>query len=218
MPVLLGPAARRWAWCSFTLGLWSAVGGIYVNDNCAEITPIIGESMSPTLSPRYAATGAVDRVLWQKIGPLGVPPSRLRRGDVVLFHSPHHPERDVVKRIIATEGDVVRPDPRRRPERLRDGADLPASRAWDVVAARGGERVPEGHVWVEGDNWRKTRDSNTYGPVSKSLILGKATAVVWPLERFGTRPWEGYRSRTEVVPGSVVKRDEMEVVDAIRYG
>lgn len=37
--------------------------------------------------------------------------------------------------------------------------------------------VPFGHVWVEGDNWRRSYDSCDFGPVSKSLIDGKAVRV-----------------------------------------
>jgi len=75
--------------------------------------------------------------------------------------------------------------------------------------------VPEGHVWVEGDNWRESRDSNWYGPISKSLILGKAKAVVLPVERFGMKPWEQYKSRTKVIPGEIPKKDDYEALQAM---
>ena len=32
-------------------------------------------------------------------------------------------------------------------------------------------------VWIEGDNWRKSLDSNDFGPISKGLIQGKAVKV-----------------------------------------
>ena len=113
------------------------------------------------------------------------------------------------------EGDVVVLDPRRRPSRERDGADLPESRSWDMWPA-GRARVPEGHVWVEGDNWRKSNDSNWYGPMSRSLITGRAVAVVGPWERFWERPWEGFKSRTRVMPGEGVKRrldDDLALIE-----
>lgn len=72
---------------------------------------------------------------------------------------------------------------------------------WDAWGGRC--VVPPGHIWVEGDNVSKSRDSNHYGPVSKSLIEGRAVAVVTiGSERFWTKPWEeGYRTRTRVLMG-----------------
>ena len=65
---------------------------------------------------------------------------------------------------------------RRPPEDGSDGGR--AARQWDIMGEVPGGgledsrtlgkktvRVPFGHVWVEGDNWRKTADSNMYGPV-----------------------------------------------------
>jgi mitochondrial inner membrane protease subunit 2 len=45
--------------------------------------------------------------------------------------------------------------------------------------------VPFNHVWVEGDvdNPHMSLDSNTYGPVSISLVTGQVIAVLWPRMR-----------------------------------
>jgi mitochondrial inner membrane protease subunit 2 len=72
----------------------------------------------------------------------------------------------VIKRVIALEGDVVRTKkPYFQPE----------------------VRVPQGHVWVEGDG-EKTHDSNTYGPISMGLITGRPFFILRPLKQFG-RIW-----------------------------
>lgn len=46
--------------------------------------------------------------------------------------------------------------------------------------------VPFNHVWVEGDaeDPRRSLDSNTYGPVSISLITGHVVAVLGPRMRW----------------------------------
>ena len=41
-------------------------------------------------------------------------------------------------------------------------------------------QVPEGHVYVVGDNMPWSRDSRIYGPVPLGLVNGKVSAVVWP--------------------------------------
>ena len=99
-----------------------------------------GDSMSPTLSPDYHATGTKDRVLFSKF----FPTKDISRGDLVSFWKPHAPEELSVKRVVGLPGDIVYPDKRH-----------PTSEV----------KVPFGEVWLEGDNRRKTMDSNDFGPV-----------------------------------------------------
>jgi len=63
--------------------------------------------------------------------------------------------------------------------------------------------IPHHHVWVEGDNRdsNKTLDSHYYGPISKSLIHGKVTHIVWPWKSFGAIPWWQFKGRTRVIKG-----------------
>lgn len=175
-----------------TLAIMSTL--IFFNDHILEPTRITGSSMSPTLSPNFSTTGAKDSMLWRKWNAT----SNIQRGDVVHFANPTKPESLAVKRVIALEGDVVHLDPRRRPAN-NDGREAPEARSWD--AWDGKATVPQGHVWVEGDNWRCSRDSNWYGPISRSLINGRAARVLTPGSRFWGRPWEGYEIRTRVVKG-----------------
>lgn len=35
------------------------------------------------------------------------------------------------------------------------------------------ERVPQGHVWLEGDNASNSTDSRAYGPVPLAMVRGK---------------------------------------------
>lgn len=53
-------------------------------------------------------------------------------------------------------------------------------RYYDVVS------IPQGYVWLAGDNASNSTDSRTYGPVSEGLVLGKATLKLsskWPFVR-----------------------------------
>lgn len=147
---------------------------------------VYGTSMTPTLSPTYHTTGVRDFVLFDKRNAN----ARIARGDIVSLHAPNKPETMVVKRVIALAGDVVFLDRRRRPRSDSLVGERDA-RTWDAMAESGADwgpltrdesgvkminsvskiRVPFGHVWLEGDNWRDSQDSNTYGPVCLSVIL-----------------------------------------------
>lgn len=88
----------------------------------------------------------------------------------------------VIKRVVALEGDAVQTRP-------------PYPFASEVV--------PPGQVWVEGDQpeGRKTLDSNWYGPISKSLIVGRVMAVVWPWRKRGLireHEWRGSLDKRSV--------------------
>ncbi|KAF2222780.1 peptidase S24/S26A/S26B/S26C [Elsinoe ampelina] len=155
-----------------TLPLWSAAIASFLNDHFAEVLSVSGRSMAPTLSPLYHETGRKDYLLLRKHNVT----TDLKRGDVVAFWAPHKREFLVVKRVVGLEGDLWGDDP----------LDLHMG----LGTNKGAVRVPPGHVWVEGDNWRESGDSNFYGPISRGLITGKAICVLWPWERCGERPWE----------------------------
>ena len=107
---------------------------------------------------------------------------------VVTFWKPTSREpRLCVKRVVALEGDVVRPLKRWR---LYDKAGRSTDE--DVWGAGREEevRVPFGHVWVEGVNEDESIDSTEFGPISKSVITGIATNVYWPKARRGEIEWE----------------------------
>lgn len=180
--------------------------------------------MAPTLSPHAHETGVDD---WVVILPYRERPPRkpkkvedaevtesddplsgaLQRGDVVTFWKPHKPEEMGIKRVVALEGDIVFPvrgyavARKERAEgegRLRDQMD---GLGEEGEEGEGRVVVPYGHVWLEGDNWRKSLDSNDFGPISKSLIMGRAIWV-WRswfrFERIGDerlKKEQGHRSR-----------------------
>jgi inner membrane protease subunit 2 len=173
---------RYGRWVYYPLLGFAAVD--FLHTSLFRIQKVNGPSMAPTLNPSFHETGDKEHTLV-----LHRPLATLRRGDVVTFTLPHDPSQEGIKRVVALPGDLVYRDLRRLgKQHIEEGKrslELGMQPLPPVV------RVPQGAVWLEGDNWRLTRDSNDFGPISQSLINGRVWGVVWPLDRFGALPRSG---------------------------
>lgn len=91
-------------------------------------------------------------------------------------------EQDLIKRVIATEGQTVEV---RVGLVFVDGAQLNEPYRKDDIPMRDfpATVVPDNHVFVLGDNRSNSADSRSFGPVDESTIIGKAFARIWPLDR-----------------------------------
>lgn len=93
--------------------------------------------------------------------------------------------KDFVKRIIGLPGDTVE---------VADGVVSVNGVALDEPYARldqdsGTWTVPEGHLFVMGDNRANSGDSRTsLGFVPVEDVVGRAVAVIWPLDSIGNVP------------------------------
>jgi signal peptidase I len=107
-------------------------------------------------------------------------------GDVVVIENPSHEGPPLVKRVIATEGEQL--DIREGLVYL-DGEEL--DEPWVQPARRGKESlpepvvVPEGDVWVMGDNRVGSSDSRVFGTLPADSIYGQAFFTYWPPRSFG---------------------------------
>ena len=112
-----------------------------------------------------------------------------KAGDVVVFKKDEYdPERALVKRVIATEGQVINIDFDEGIVYV-DGEPIvedyilePTTNKLDFI---GPQTVPDGCVFVMGDNRNASTDSRKkeIGMVDSRLILGKAYFVVYPLSQ-----------------------------------
>jgi signal peptidase I len=138
-------------------------------------------SMVPTLE-------VGDRVLVNK---LSYRFHDVHRGDVVVFERPPGASnggdseiKDLIKRVVGIEGDRIE---------TRDGRLYVNRELIDEPYLEPGVRtdmsepvtVPEGHIFVMGDNRTNSEDSRVFGPVDEDTIVGRAFVKVLPLTDLG---------------------------------
>lgn len=115
-----------------------------------------------------------------------------KAGDVVVFKKDEYDqERALVKRVIATEGQVINIDFDNGIVYV-DGEAIQEDYIMELTTNKidfiGPQTVPEGCVFVMGDNRNASTDSRKteIGMVDSRLILGKAYFVIYPLSQLRT--------------------------------
>ena len=107
------------------------------------------------------------------------------RGDVVVLHQiTGASERDLIKRVIALEGETIE---MRNCEVRINGVVLEEPYLDPEIVTPGncgGEieptLIPEDHVFVMGDNRGGSQDSRAIGAIDVDNIVGRAFVVFWP--------------------------------------
>ena len=156
---------------------------------------IPSESMESTLQVK-------DRILVNK---LSYKLHDVHRGDIVVFEKPPGETskiNDLIKRVIALPGETIEQqgnalyiDRGEGPQKLTEGyikdlGDIGQNIGWVQGCANPSTEttkctIPEGHVWVMGDNRGHSHDSRVFGPIDEDLIVGRAFVKVWPLNKIG---------------------------------
>lgn len=109
---------------------------------------------------------------------------RPERGDIVVFDDPGRSEKHLVKRVIGLESETVGIDAGRV---TINGALLADRWAKGTTDPDGEWAVPEGHIWVLGDNrGRSSSDSRTVGPVPVGDVRWTVVGRYWPTSRVGS--------------------------------
>jgi signal peptidase I len=129
-----------------------------------------------------------DRVLVNK---LSYKLHDVHRGDVVVFERPPGAStgengeiKDLIKRVIAIGGDTIE---------ARDGDVYVNGKPIEENYLEPGTptdnlpvtTIPEGHVFVMGDNRTNSEDSRVFGPIDEDDIVGRAFIRVLPITDIG---------------------------------
>ncbi|BEU87410.1 signal peptidase I [Selenomonas sp. TAMA-11512] len=168
----LGEEAKDW----IVSIIVAVVLAFLIRQFIVELYVVDGPSMRPTLQSQERLV--VNKFIYRFRTP--------ERGEILVFSYPRDPSRDFIKRVIAVPGDSIE---------IKEGkvflnqqlltedyilektlSDYPLS------------TVPEGHIFVMGDNRNNSEDSRfaDVGFVPYELIKGKALLVFWPVSELKT--------------------------------
>lgn len=192
------------------------VVGVYLQTFVLQTYRIPSASMENTLqigdfvlvSKTGLGTG-VGRTLRGRVQSRILPPAALRRGDLVVFHFPPDPSRELVKRVVALPGERLRLHEGRlyvdgqrlaeayalytpsQPEVFRDefpnmreadpGIDPRWWRTLRRLEVNGEITVPPGQYFVLGDNRNNSEDSRYWGFVPQALVIGRPVLVYFSM-------------------------------------
>jgi signal peptidase I len=187
------PPARstRWVREAVIVVLVAVVVAVLLRTFVVQTFFIPSGSMEPTLQ-------VGDRILVNK---LSYHLHGVGRGDIVVFSRPPNencggPEvNDLVKRVIGLPGETISVsgghvfvDGRRLDESWLPSAEQGVTKAGPSGTAYSLDqsyRVPSNDYFVMGDNRTDSCDSRFWGPITKSLIVGKVEMRVWPVSSIG---------------------------------
>ncbi|PIY71795.1 signal peptidase I [Candidatus Roizmanbacteria bacterium CG_4_10_14_0_8_um_filter_33_9] len=142
-----------------------------------------GASMDPTFNTgNYIFTSKVTYKL-----------RSVHRGDVVVFKSPKNPDIEYIKRIIALPKDTIEV---RDSEvyinniKLTEPYIAAKTNVWEGGFTKNGEpfTIPDGEIFVMGDNRPRSSDSREFGPVPISSIIGQVFYRYFPANKIGIIP------------------------------
>ena len=153
------------------------VVGLLLRGFVIEFVNVSGDSMQPGLHP-----GQV--VLVEKVSKRFATPDY---GDVVIVKFSNVDERYYVKRVVGREGDTIEV---RDGSVIRNGEFLTEPYILEdyIVDSMPPVTVPEGHVFVMGDNRNNSTDSRTerVGAIPEKDIVGNGVCVIFPISEIQT--------------------------------
>ena len=100
------------------------------------------------------------------------------RGDIIVFHYPRNPQEDYIKRVIGIPGDFVEVN---NGQVKVNGQVLNEPYIAAPPNYSSSWQVPDGQIFVLGDNRNQSSDSHSWGFVPVENVIGKALIIYWPL-------------------------------------
>jgi len=101
----------------------------------------------------------------------------VERGDIIVFHYPMDPQQELIKRVIGLPGDTINVQ---NGIVSVNGQSLEEPYIAAAPAYSGEWMVPDGHLFVLGDNRNDSSDSHSWGYLPFDKVVGKAVVIYWP--------------------------------------
>jgi signal peptidase I len=146
---------------------------LVVNIFLAQATRVEGQSMEPTLHNNERLI--IEKVTYHFQAP--------QRGDIVVLRRPQKQSDPLIKRVVGLPGETVE---------IRDGRVRINGEALDETYLNqatwpnmSSKLIPEGQIFVLGDNRGASNDSRAFGMIPIEDIIGKAWVRYWPLPEIG---------------------------------
>jgi len=174
---------RRWRWVVewaivLVVALAVALG---VRAFVVQTFFIPSASMEPTLM-------IGDRILVDK---LSYHLHAVHRGDIIVFGRPpgetgSENVKDLVKRVVGLPGETIWSNDGqvfvRGPDTHNKVLEIPEPVAGTPLGpAIAPYKIPAGDYYVLGDNRSDSDDSRFFGPIPRSLIVGRVVMRIWPI-------------------------------------
>ncbi len=158
------------------------IGSLFIVIYLFILTPnqVKGASMEPTFdSGDYILTS---RVTYKLRNP--------QRGDVIVFKAPMNPDIEYIKRVIGLPGDRIRIHDTNvyvNDQLIHEPYISAPTNLWEDGYIKDNETmtVPDGDLWVMGDNRPRSSDSREFGPITISSIIGQVFFRYFPSNKMG---------------------------------
>lgn len=178
----------------------AVVLALFIRTFVVQAFKIPSGSMKPTLleGDHILVNKFIYGVKLPFVGKTLIPVSEPKRGDVIVFIYPEDPSKDFIKRVVAVGGETISISNR---QLLINGRAVPdpyghftyAKSMPSEVYPRDNlkpRQVPEGHVFVMGDNRDQSYDSRYWGFVPLQDVRGKAFLIYWSWDQNWRVRWD----------------------------
>ncbi|MFP7494312.1 signal peptidase I [Terribacillus saccharophilus] len=144
---------------------------------------VYGESMAPTLEDQ-------NKIIISRIG-------EINRFDEVVFQAPDQ-DASYVKRVIGVPGDKIEykddvlyvngkkfSEPYLKDMKESMQGNMLFTNNFKLRDVIGEDTIPEGNLFVMGDNRRNSKDSRMFGLIPQSSVIGEVKFRYYPLPDIG---------------------------------
>ncbi len=117
-----------------------------------------------------------------------------QRRDVIVFVFPEDKSKDFIKRVVGVEGDVIEIKDKNLylNGELQDEPYTQFVEEGRIIPSRdnfGPVQIPEGKIFVEGDNRDRSYDSRFWGFVDINEVIGKAFIIYFSIKKRPADKW-----------------------------